>query len=137
MSKGLPLNKKMIISRENKIGAWAFLLGVILAILIGLSTTLLPIPALTAYSKHIYAFLVFLGIIVGAMNVTGKDSQTFLIAGAVLVIVSRFGMDSVSGSVIGIDLRDAVTSVFSALLVLFAPATIIVALKTVFSIARV
>ena len=127
----------MLRSRENFLGAWAFLVGVVLAVIIGLSTTFLPIPALVNYSKQIYATLVFLGIIVGAMNVTGKDSQTFLIAGAVLVIVSRFGMDSVSGSVIGIDLRDAVTSVFSALLVLFAPATIIVALKTVFSIARV
>ncbi|MEK6819711.1 MAG: hypothetical protein AABY03_00750 [Nanoarchaeota archaeon] len=127
----------MLRSSENTIGAWAFLIGVILAILIGLSTTFLPIPALVNYSKHIYAFLVFLGILVGFMNTTGKDSQTFLIAGAVLVIVSRFGMDSLSGSVIGLDLRDAVTSVFSALLVLFAPATIIVAMKTVFSIARV
>ena len=127
----------MLKSTENTIGAWAFLIGVVLAVLIGLSTTLLPIPALTTYSKQIYAALVFLGIIVGFMNVTGRDSQTFLIAGAVLVIVSRFGMDSVSGSVIGIGLSDAVTSVFGALLVLFAPATIIVALKTVFSIARV
>ncbi|MBI2043450.1 hypothetical protein HYT25_03610 [Candidatus Pacearchaeota archaeon] len=127
----------MLKSTENTIGAWAFLIGVVLAVLIGLSTTLLPIPALTTYSKQIYASLVFLGIIVGFMNVTGRDSQTFLIAGAVLVIVSRFGMDSVSGSVIGIGLSDAVTSVFGALLVLFAPATIIVALKTVFSIARV
>ena len=127
----------MLRSSENTIGAWAFLIGVVLAILIGLSTTLLPIPALVDYSKHIYAALVFLGILVGFMNTTGKDSQTFLIAGAVLVIVSRFGMDSLSGSVIGLDLRDAVTSVFSALLVLFAPATIIVAMKTVFSIARV
>ena len=127
----------MLRSSENTIGAWAFLIGVILAVLIGLSTTLLPIPALVNYSKHIYVALVFLGILVGFMNTTGKDSQTFLIAGAVLVIVSRFGMDSLSGSVIGLDLRDAVTSVFSALLVLFAPATIIVAMKTVFSIARV
>ena len=127
----------MLKSTENKFGAWAFFIGVVLAVLIGLSTTFLPIPALVTYSKHIYAFLVFLGITVGFMHTSGRESQTFLIAGAVLVIVSRFGMDSVSGSVIGLDLRDAVTSVFSALLVLFAPATIIVALKTVFSISRV
>ena len=127
----------MLRSSENSLGAWAFLIGVVLAVIIGLSTTLLPIPALTHYSRQIYATLVFLGIIVGFMNVTGRDSQTFLIAGTVLVIVSRFGMDGVTGSLIGIGLRDAISSVFSALLVLFAPATIIVALKTVFSIARV
>ncbi len=124
-------------SKENSIGAWAFLLGVVLAIVIGLSTTLISIPALTAYSKQIYAILVLLGIFVGFMNVTGKDSQTFLIAGTVLVIVSKFGLESVTGTLIGIGVGDAVTSIFGALIALFAPATIIVALKTVFSIAKV
>jgi hypothetical protein len=127
----------MLKSRENAIGALAFLVGVILAVSIGLSTAFLPLNALTTYSKPIYATLTILGMVVGIMNVTGKDTQTFLIAGTVLVIVSKFGMDSVSGNLIGIGLGDAVTSVFGALLVLFTPATIIVALKTVFSIAKV
>ncbi len=124
-------------SKENYIGAWAFLIGVVLAVIIGLSTTLFSIPALTAYSAQIYAILVILGIIVGFLNVTGKDSHTFLIAGAILVIVSKFGMESVTGSLIGIGIGDAVASTFAALLALFVPATIIVALKTVFSIANV
>jgi|TARA_B100000315_G_C14553687_1_gene577114 hypothetical protein len=124
-------------SKENVIGAWTFLIGVVLAIIIGLSTTLISIPALSTYSKQIYAILILLGIFVGFMNVTGKDSQTFLFAGTALVIVSRFGMDAVTGTLIGIGIGDAVSSVFGALLTLFAPATIIVALKTVFSIAKV
>tara|TARA_Y100000310_G_scaffold144990_1_gene144344 strand:+ start:1099 stop:1485 length:387 start_codon:yes stop_codon:yes gene_type:complete len=124
-------------SKENSIGAWAFLVGVILAVVIGLSTTLVSIPVLTSYSPQVYAILVLLGIFVGFMNVAGKDSQTFLLAGTVLVVVSRFGMEGVTGSLIGIGVGDAVSSVFGALLALFAPATIIVALKTVFSIAKV
>ena len=124
-------------SHENSVGAWSFLIGVILALIIGLFTKLLPIPALTAYSPHIYGILVFLGLIVGYMISIGKDSQTFLIAGTMIVIVGRFGMDSVSGSLIGIGLGDTVTSIFSALLALFVPATIIVALKTLFSISKV
>lgn len=124
-------------SRENTMGAWAFLAGVILAILIGLSTTLIPIPALVTYSAQIYAILVLLGIFVGFMHVTGKDSQTFLVAGTVLVIVSKFGLESVTGTLIGIGVGDAVSSMFGALIALFAPATIIVALKTVFSLAKV
>ena len=127
----------MIKSQENSIGAWAFLMGVILAVAIGLSTTLLPIPALVTYSAQIYAILVILGLIVGFMNIAGKDSQTFLWAGAILVVVSRFGMESVTGSLIGIGIGDAVASTFAALLALFVPATIIVALKTVFSIAKI
>lgn len=125
-------------SRENELGAWSFLVGVVLAILIGLGTTLISIPALTRFSAQIYGILVILGLIIGFFNVpTGKDSHTFLIAGAILVVVSKFGMESVTGSLIGIGIGDAVSSVFGALLVLFVPATIIVALKTVFSIAKV
>ena len=126
-----------IIAKEKSIGAWAFLVGVILAVLIGFSTTLVSIPFLTNYSAELYGILVVLGIIVGFINVTGKDSQTFMVAGAILVIVSKFGMESVTGSLIGIGIGDIVTSTFSALLALFVPATIIVALKAVFSIANV
>jgi len=124
-------------SKENSLGAWAFLIGVILAIVIGLSTSLISIPTLTKYSSSIYAILVILGLIVGFVNVKSKDSQTFLIAGAVLIIASKFGMDAVTGSLIGIGIGNIVTSVFAALLALFVPATIIVALKTVFGIAKV
>ena len=127
----------VIKSQENYAGAWAFLIGVVLAVLIGLSTTLIPIPALAEYSAEIYGILVVLGIVVGFLNVTSKDSQTFLLAGAVLVIVSKFGMESVTGSLIGIGIGDAVSSTFAALLALFVPATIIVALKTVFSMTNV
>ncbi len=125
-------------SKEHEIGAWSFLMGVILAVVIGIGTTLIPIPALTKFSNQIYFILIILGIIIGFWNVPiGKESQTFLIAGTVLVIVSKFGMESVRGSLIGMGLGDMVASVFGALLVLFVPATIIVALKTVFSCSKV
>ena len=127
----------VIKSRENSVGAWAFFIGVILAILIGLSTTIFSIPTVIAYSTQIYALLVILGLIIGFVNISGKDTQTFLWAGAILVVVSKFGMDSVRGSLIGIGIGDAVSAVFAALLALFVPATIVMALKTIFSISRI
>ena len=127
----------MLRSKENSVGAWAFLMGVVLALITGLFTTLMPIPALVDYSAHTYGILVALGLVVGFMISTGKDSQTFLLAGAVIIIAGKFGMESVSGSLIGIGLGDTVTSTFSALLALFVPATIIVALKTLFSISKI
>jgi small basic protein len=82
--------------------------------------------------------LVVLGIVIGiSINATGKDVQTFLITGAIIVIVSRFGMDSVIGSLIGIGIGDMVSSIFASLLALFVPATVIVALKSVFGLAKV
>ena len=128
----------VIKSQENSFGAWAFLIGVILAIIIGLSTSLIPIPALRVYSAQIYAILVLVGLIVGfTIQVSGKDSQAFLLAGAILVVISKFGMESVTGSLIGLGVGDTVSSVFGALLVLFVPATMIVALKTVFNLAKI
>ncbi len=124
-------------SRENSLGAWAFLIGVILAILIGLSTTILAIPTIVAYNAQIYAILVILGLVIGFVGISGKDTQAFLWTGAVLVVVSRFGMEGVRGSLIGVGIGDAVSSVFGALLALFVPATIVVALKMVFSIAKI
>jgi len=124
-------------SQENSIGAWAFLIGVILAVLIGLSTTIIPNPTVIRYSGQIYGILVLLGLVIGFVNVPEKDSQTFLWAGTALVIVSKFGMDSVRGSLIGIMVGDAVSAVFAALLALFVPATIVSALKTVFSISKI
>jgi hypothetical protein len=124
----------MLRSHENSVAAWAFLIGIILAIAIGLSTPY--ISALKLYSSPIYIILIILGIVVGSMITAGKDSQTFLMIGAILVIISKFGMESVRESLIGIGLVDVVSSTFSALLVLFIPATIIVAIKAVFALAK-
>ena len=131
----------VIKSKENALGAWAFLTGVILAIVIGVASSKFLVNsglgAIKGYSSAIYAILVILGIIVGFVNVRTKDANTFLLTGAVLVVVSKFGMESVTGSIIGIGVGDVVTSTFGALLALFIPAVIIVALKAVFNIAKV
>ncbi|MCF7910650.1 hypothetical protein K9L16_03190 [Candidatus Pacearchaeota archaeon] len=136
----------VIRSQENALGAKAFLIGVILAVfigtLIGLSTSgilkgeISP-QQLSNYSSASYAVLVLLGIIVGFVGVSGKDAHTFMIAGAIVVVVSGFGLDSVRGSIIGIGVGDIASSIFGALSALFVPATIIVALKTVFSISKI
>ncbi len=126
-------------SQENSTGAWVFLTGVILAVIIGIGTNFfIPVDKIMQYSSPIYAVLVILGLVVGIkVKVSGKYSQTFLISSAILVIVSKFGMESVTGSLIGIGVGDLVSSVFGALLVLFVPATIVVALKTLFSATNV
>ncbi len=128
----------MLKSKENTIGAWAFLIGVVLAIIVGISASrLIPLPIFEKYSGTIYGILVLIGMFIGFVNVNEKDNQTFMIAGAVLVIVARFGLDGVKGTLIGVGVGNTISAIFAALITLFTPATIIVALKTVFSLARV
>ena len=107
-------------SKGNLVGAWAFLIGVILAILLGL---------LGATEAWVLGVLVVLGILVGLLNVGDADVNPFLLAGTVLVIVSYMGAD-----VLGV--IEVLGGILNALLTLFVPATIIVALKAVFSIAK-
>jgi len=128
----------VIRSKENSAGAWAFFIGVVIAIIIGISSILIPLSIIKRYSNFIYLTLVILGLVVGAsINAKGKDSQAFLITSTIIVIVSKFGMDSVTSSLIGIDAGFTASTIFASLLALFVPATIIVALKGVFGLARV
>lgn len=118
-------------SRENLIGAWAFLFGIVLAVLIGLFAGDRTNPV-------ILGILAILGLVVG-FSVSQKDIQTFLLASVSLVIVSFAGIQGLvlSAAVMGINIGMFVASTLGALLVLFVPATIIVALKTVFSISHI
>ncbi len=120
----------VIRSRENLFGAWAFFAGIVLAIVIGFfaGSNINPI---------ILGILSILGLVVGYF-VSEKDVKTFLFASVALVIVSYAGISGLvlSAAIMGINIGKFVSSILGALLVLFVPATIIVALKTVFAIAK-
>ncbi len=123
----------MVKSRENLVGAYAFLVGVILAVLVGILQQSLDIAQTSSIP---YAVLVILGIIVGFFNFSDRDSFTFLVASLSLVIVSGFGQTALI-YVSSVPILSSLSAVLSALMVMFVPATIIVALKTVFSISKV
>ncbi len=112
-------------AKENLLGAWAFLIGVVLAVIIGLFSSYVDI----SISSKASALIVILGIGVGLFNVGDKDANTFLIASLALVIVSYMG----AGALVEIP---QVGQILGSLLALFVPATIIVALKSVFSISK-
>lgn len=122
-------------SRENIVGAWAFLIGVVLAFVVGVfAGTAFIEPSILPF---ILALLAILGLIVGYF-VAEKDVQTFLVASVSLVIVSYMGISGLilGAAVSGFNLGSIISSVLQTLLALFVPATIVVAIKTVFSIAK-
>ena len=75
-------------SKENSLGAWAFLIGVVLALAAG-------ILSFGELSQLMLAVLVILGVIVGFINVSSKDVNTFLMAALSLVIVSFAGLQGI------------------------------------------
>ena len=118
-------------ARENLMGAWAFSIGIVLAIAVGLF-------AGSYINPIILSILGILGIIVGIF-VSEKDVQTFLLASVSLVIVSYMGISGLvlGAAVTGIIIGKILSSVMQTLLALFVPATIVVVIKTVFSISKV
>jgi len=127
----------MVKARENLLSAYAFLIGIILAVIIGVLTEYDVFQGnKNAYSVF-YLTLVILGILIGYLNSGDKDSTIFLFASLALVIVGGQG----NSTLVFISSFNPVLSVLNqivrALLVLFIPSTIIVALKVVFSMAKV
>ncbi len=132
-------------AKENLIGAWALLIGVVLAIVGGIVLSF-------GYSINpiILAILTLLGIVAGfSVNVSESGSQngsqTFLMAAVSLVIVSFAGIQSSTAlagtqfaevQIIGIQVGRIMAATLSGLLFILIPATIIVAIKSVFSIAQ-
>lgn len=104
----------------STLGSWAFLIGVIVALIVGL---LGPVGTTMGW------ILVVLGLLVGILNIAEKEVQNFLLAGTVLVILSSFGA-GVFTAVAPLD------TVLAAFMFMFVPATVIVALKYVFTLAR-
>ena len=112
-------------TNRSTIGSWAFLIGVILAVILGLFGSV---------TGGVAWLLVVLGIIVGLLNITEKETQSFLLAGTVLVVIAFMSGDIFSTLKIGAG--SSLGTVFDAIMTLFVPATAIVALKHVFTLAR-
>jgi len=119
VTHSVPLKGKKRSRRGRKFGRWAFLIGVVLAVVFAFVGKMTP---------DVVAVLVAIGFIVGLLCVSEEESQPFLMSGAVLIIASAFGQNAILS--FGILER-----MFSALLVIFVPATIVVAVRNVFGIA--
>jgi hypothetical protein len=103
----------------NRVGGWAFLIGVILALILGVY----------GLSESLIIVLAIAGIIVGLFNIADKEATPFLFSGLVLVIVSVFGREILLAV-------PSVYNILTAFLILFIPATIIVALRNAFLLSK-
>jgi len=111
--------------RKSRIGAWAFLIGIVIAMSLGVFSA-----QITATTQEIVIWLlIFLGFVIGLLNINDKESSGFLLVVVALIIVSYFGRTVLM-------IIPVLASVLEALMVLFIPTAIIVALKSVFEMAK-
>jgi hypothetical protein len=70
-----------------------------------------------------------IGLIIGLLNITSKETSAFLMSSISLIIASFFGA-GITASV------EIISIILGVLLTLFVPATIVVAVKNVFKLAK-
>ena len=107
------------------IGSWAFIIGVLLAVIVGAVNGVTDKPV----DPTVGVILVIIGLVVGIINVTDKEVTPFLMAGVVIIIAANFGQSQ-------LDQVKIVTSILKSVMYMIVPATVIVALKSVFAIAK-
>jgi ATP synthase protein I len=105
------------------VGAWAFIIGIVIALIAGF----FPLGAFMT------SVLVVLGLIVGFLNVSGHESQRFLMAAVSMVIVMYFGGQTLgSVEIVG----KYISGIVSAIMTFVVPATIIVSIKAIYALAH-
>lgn len=116
---------------EKQIGNYSFIIGVIIAVVLGLAT-----PKLGTAQQWLWSLLVVLGLVVGFLNVSGKETKEFLWVTVALVVVAFAGSAQVNSwekvELIGTYLK----GIFDSILAFVVPASVVVALKDVWELAK-
>jgi len=112
---------------EKKIGSYAFIVGVIIAIIAAFIGA--------GYEYYITLLLLILGLIVGFMNITQKEAFNFLIATIALLAANAATQWTLALDVSGVTLGTWITTILGNISIFVAPAAVIVALKAIYDMA--
>src|SRR3989338_3419671 len=116
---------------DKRIGNYSFIIGVLMAVVLGLFQAPLKESGATPW---LTSLVILLGLIVGFLNVTGKETRDFLISASLLTIVVWAGAQGVTGGV-GLGsvavIGEFLQGLLQSILAFVVPAVIVVALKEI------
>lgn len=107
--------------KEEAIGRWAFLLGIIIAVLVGF-----------VQIEYTALLLTVLGLIVGFLNIGNKESHNYLVASIALLLVGIGGIEALA--TLEVTFYDWTQSVMSNFIAFVSASTLVVALKEILKI---
>ncbi|MCP4247055.1 MAG: hypothetical protein GY778_08390 [bacterium] len=102
----------------DQIGKYAFIAGVVLAVVAGFIG-----------QSWVWWVLAVLGLVVGVMNVTAEETRGFLLA-AIGLILSASSIQQLPF------IGDQITTIMGNVVVFIGPAVLVVALKSLFETAK-
>jgi hypothetical protein len=106
----------------SKIGFWAFIIGLILAVVAGL---------FWEDNNAVIIILLVLGLIVGFLNITAKEIMLFLVATIALMVTGRV-FEPLSVLSIG----EHLDNILAYVATLMAPAAIIASIKALWAVGK-
>ena len=106
----------------NRIGFWAFIVGFIVAIVAGFVA-----PGNTA----VVIILVVLGLIIGFLNISAKETMLFLLATIALIVVG-----GVFSPLSVLSIGKYLDQILGYVATLMAPAAVVVAIKALWAIGK-
>ena len=117
---------------EKQIGNYSFIIGVIIAVVLGLAPS-----RLGTAQTWLVSLLIVLGLVVGFLNVSGKETKEFLMVTVALVVVAFAAKTQVDSwetnvKIIGPYLK----GILDNILAFVVPASVVVALKDVWALAK-
>ena len=122
---------------KEKVGRYAFFLGLIISVIFGLASAAGVLAA--SWAARIVALLVVLGIVVGLVNVTAKETHSFLL-GTVALLLVGLGLSAGSQTLLALNpiagLGTWLQSMLSYFLAFVSGAALIVALKEVWALSE-
>lgn len=120
---------------DKKVGEYAFIVGVIIALVLGL---LGGLEALQPADPWLVSILVILGLVVGFLNVTGKETMQFLTVSAILAVVLFVGGTATGKANIWAieQIGSYIDGIIKYIMLFIVPAVVVVALKEIVDMAK-
>jgi hypothetical protein len=115
----------------TKVGAYAFIVVLIVAVVAGLAVSKLDLNQLAWVSLA----LAILGIVIGLTMITEKEVTAFLIVAVALIVTNGVGAFANLNQIWG-GLGTAIQQVVTNIATFVAPAAVILSVKSIYALAR-
>lgn len=127
--------QKGVKSMKKRVGHIVFVVGVVLAVILGLASAALP----AELKAWLYSVLIVFGIIAGLLNVAGKETKEFL--GVATMVAVVWYVSSAATGEVGLGsvqyIGKYLVGVFHAAMSFILPAVVVVGLKDIYHLIEI
>jgi len=110
--------------KEQEYGSWAFIIGVVIAIILGLFGDIV-----TGAERAVAYVLIVIGLIVGMANMRQREVFNFLVSAIALLAVGAAGLQNIE--LIG----RFIEAILRYIIAFVAPATLVISLKAIYDLS--